>query len=87
MHSIYKLVPTNRTLMCSTATGGIHLDKQVSSKIPIARGVRQGEPISPKPSSPRVLRKFFAENFFARERGKGLFIEREILSDLATVRR
>ena len=29
------------------ATARVHMDNQVSEKIPILRGVRQGDPISP----------------------------------------
>ena len=34
--------------MYTGATARIHTDSQVSEEIPILRGVRQGDPISPK---------------------------------------
>ena len=30
------------------ATASVHMNNQVSEKIPVLRGVRQGDPISPK---------------------------------------
>ena len=60
------------------ATARVHMDNQVSEEIPILRGVRQGDPISPKLSTATIQEVF--ENVQLEK--KGMNIDGETLSDL-----
>ena len=51
----------NITILEDTYTGAtprVHMDSQVSEEIPILRGVRQGDPVSPKLFTPTIQEVF-----------------------------
>ena len=45
MHKTYITIEED---IYTGATAGVHMGNQISEEIPVKRGVRQGDPISPK---------------------------------------
>ena len=73
---------TNITVLEDTYTGAIarvHMDNQVSEEIPILRGVRQGDPVSPKLFTATIQEVFKNAQF----EEKGIHIDGEKLSNLS----
>ena len=67
MFKALRTIRTNETCttvledMYTRATAKVHVDNQVSEKIPIPRGVRQGDQISPNYSLQQFRRSFKAQ--------------------------